>query len=382
MEYKAYLGASEREIEDFYVGGRQVEELWGGNTLLWKKGDTGFSNIFKFEWKDEITFRIAGNGKVKIKNSYGYSTTSQKTTSTREFTYKQSGVHITKLILQSDVNFKLVFVNKKIQDTETTSHYESSLTRILSSIPSNIYQITANAVYFPAPDFAISGSNTKAPYFYEIPEELFKYHKDFSLLDYAFYDSGLKKIPDKLLSGMEELSSVESMFRKTQISGIPENLFCDCPKIHLFQNTFADTNISIIPDKLFSTQKEPNSFTGCFRNTKITRVSKKIFEYVGDIPKSDWPAEYVMFGETFQGCEELQYVDTDFLNFVMREELSYWIEISEIFKGCSKLIVAPKFFKIVETDHGQSTIYPHSSHGAYNGCTLLPWYDEIPKSMK
>lgn len=37
MRYEAYLGTSKKKIEDFYVGGKQVEELWGGNTLLWKK---------------------------------------------------------------------------------------------------------------------------------------------------------------------------------------------------------------------------------------------------------------------------------------------------------------------------------------------------------
>lgn len=37
MRYEAYLGTSKKEIEDFYVGGKQVEELWDGDTLLWKK---------------------------------------------------------------------------------------------------------------------------------------------------------------------------------------------------------------------------------------------------------------------------------------------------------------------------------------------------------
>ena len=377
------MGASEREIEDFYVGGRQVEELWGGDTLLWKKGDTGFSNIFKFEWKDEITFQIAGNGQVKIKNSYGYSTTSKKNTKAREFTYKQSGVHVTKLILQSDVNFKLVFVNKKIQDTETTAHYESSLTRILSSIPSNIYQITANAVYFPAPDFAISGSNAKAPYFYEVPEDLFKYHKDFTTIEYAFYNcENFKRIPDKLLNGMTELSSVMNAFQNTAITAIPERLFEDCTKITIFSGTFKGTKITSIPSKLFSTQTKPNSFGLCFSNTRITSVSAELFSWISNIPKSDWATDDIYFGELFKDCTELQFVSSDFLSFMMQDNWFWWIQVREIFRGCTKLINAPKLWKITEVAGGTTTVTPSNSDDAYRDCTSLPWYDEIPNSMK
>lgn len=48
MRYEAYLGASKKEIEDFYVGGKQVEELWDGDTLLWKKGYIIKENIAQF----------------------------------------------------------------------------------------------------------------------------------------------------------------------------------------------------------------------------------------------------------------------------------------------------------------------------------------------
>lgn len=34
--YRAYCG--DKEITDFYIGGKQTKQIWGGNTLLWEKG--------------------------------------------------------------------------------------------------------------------------------------------------------------------------------------------------------------------------------------------------------------------------------------------------------------------------------------------------------
>lgn len=38
MIYRAY--ANQKEISSFKLGGKDVKEIWGGNTLLWKKDET------------------------------------------------------------------------------------------------------------------------------------------------------------------------------------------------------------------------------------------------------------------------------------------------------------------------------------------------------
>lgn len=35
IEYKAFSGG--REIDGFYSGGKEIQEIWGGDTLLWRK---------------------------------------------------------------------------------------------------------------------------------------------------------------------------------------------------------------------------------------------------------------------------------------------------------------------------------------------------------
>lgn len=35
IEYKAFSG--EKEIDGFYSGGKEIQEIWGGDTLLWRK---------------------------------------------------------------------------------------------------------------------------------------------------------------------------------------------------------------------------------------------------------------------------------------------------------------------------------------------------------
>lgn len=55
MRYEAYLGTSKKEIEDFYVGGKQVEELWDGDTLLWKKGYIVRENVANFCGQSKCT---------------------------------------------------------------------------------------------------------------------------------------------------------------------------------------------------------------------------------------------------------------------------------------------------------------------------------------
>lgn len=378
MIYKAFL--NRQEITGFPVKGKETSEIWGGNVLLWKKSEEA-SNVFIFEWKDKIAFTLKGNGEVKIENSYGYSTTSPKSTRERKFEYQKNGVYKTKLTLQADVKFVLKFMNEKIEDSSTKYHYESSLTRILSAVPANIQRVTTNAAFaFYTPDFCITGSNTSAPYFYEIPEKVFKYHRDFTVLDSAFYNcKSFKKIPSKLLQGMTKLESVENMFRGTAITEIPENLFTDAAKLHMIDWTFADTNITEIPVNLFATQKEPSTFSGCFNNTKITRVSAELFSWIGNLTGYAYPSKTISLQETFGNCVDLQYADSNLLNFMLTNNIWFnAVSIAKIFSGCKKLINAPKLW--IVSSVGQST--PSNSYGAYENCTSLPWYDEIPSSMK
>lgn len=378
MIYKAFL--NRQEITGFPVKGKETSEIWGGNILLWKKSEEA-SNVFIFEWKDKIAFTLKGNGEVKIENSYGYSTTSPKSTSERKFEYQKSGVYKTKLTLQADVKFVLMFMNEKKEDSSTEYHYESSLTRILSAVPVNIQRVTTNVTFpFYIPDFSITGPNTSAPYFYEIPEKVFKYHRGFTVLDYAFYNcKSFEKIPSKLLQGMTKLQSVQNMFRNTAITEIPENLFTDATKLHMIDWTFAGTNITEIPANLFVTQKEPDTFSGCFNNTKITRVSAELFSWIGNLSGYSFPSKRIFLQETFGNCVDLQYADSNLLNFMLTNNVWFnAVDVYKIFSGCKKLINAPKLWKV----SGGYQLTPYHSDDAYENCTSLPWYNEIPSSMK
>lgn len=39
IEYKAFVGG--KEVDSFYSGGKEIQEIWGGDTLLWKKKEGG-----------------------------------------------------------------------------------------------------------------------------------------------------------------------------------------------------------------------------------------------------------------------------------------------------------------------------------------------------
>lgn len=41
IEYKAF--AAGKEVDSFYSGGKEIQEIWGGDTLLWKKGSSSVS---------------------------------------------------------------------------------------------------------------------------------------------------------------------------------------------------------------------------------------------------------------------------------------------------------------------------------------------------
>lgn len=159
----------------------------GRGCIVLEKSEEVASNVFIFEWKDEITFTLKGNGEVTVENSYGYSTTSPKSTSVRQFKYQKSGVYKTKLTLQANVKFILSFVNKKIQDNSTTYHYESSLTRILSAIPVNISRVTTNASFaFYTPDFASLGQIQTPHIFMKFQKNYFNIIKNLPLLTMLF----------------------------------------------------------------------------------------------------------------------------------------------------------------------------------------------------
>ena len=178
---------------------------------------------------------------------------------------------------------------------------------------------------------------------------------------------------------MTKLQSVENMFRSTAITEIPENLFTDATKLHMIDWTFADTNITEIPVNLFATQKEPSTCSGCFNNTKITRVSAELFSWIGNLTGYAYPSKTISLQETFGNCVDLQYADSNLLNFMLTNNIWFnAVSVAKIFSGCKKLINAPKLW--IVSSVGQST--PSNSYGAYENCTSLPWYNEIPRSMK
>lgn len=68
MQYRAYAGG--KEIRDFYIGGKQVNEIWGGNTLLWNRERVTFRYAVRFILNREFTVNL--NGTYTI-DEIGYS---------------------------------------------------------------------------------------------------------------------------------------------------------------------------------------------------------------------------------------------------------------------------------------------------------------------
>ena len=62
IEYKAFSG--EKEIDGFYSGGKEIQEIWGGDTLLWrKKEDLVEEDIdYNEEVDDNLNFDFSGFG--------------------------------------------------------------------------------------------------------------------------------------------------------------------------------------------------------------------------------------------------------------------------------------------------------------------------------
>ena len=76
---------------------------------------------------------------------------------------------------------------------------------------------------------------------------------------------------------------------------------------------------------------------------------------------------------------DLQYADSNLLNFMLTNNIWFnAVSIAKIFSGCKKLINAPKLWIV----SGGYQLTPSNSDDAYENCTSLPWYNEIPSSMK
>ena len=75
--YHAY--ANGKEITDFYIGGKSVNQVWGGHTLLWERNK---GEEFKFTWSGNLAIMIWGDVKVSTGDGTTYNLKSDESSGT------------------------------------------------------------------------------------------------------------------------------------------------------------------------------------------------------------------------------------------------------------------------------------------------------------
>lgn len=226
--YRAYCG--DKEITDFYIGGKQTKQIWGGNTLLWEK--TNSAGDFVFTWTGQFAVWIVGD--CVINTGIG---SDIEVNGERQIQQKSdAGIHTA--VIKGDLkNFSFWF------STEYNVFVYCNVISVLTPFPKSMSAIK------------------------KFLNPLFNNQKN------------LQSFPDNLLSNLSELENVNNMFASSNIEAIPEMIFSKNVKIKFFQNCFANCEkLTSIPSGLFRNNVNAQYFKECFTGCiKIQSIPSGLF---------------------------------------------------------------------------------------------------------
>lgn len=327
MIYKAFL--NRQEITGFPVKGKETSEIWGGDTLLWKK--SGVQDYFKFEYEGTIIFGIKGTN-ISIDWGDGKKETFSNEYENAKLNDKDN--YITHIPISDGRHITEIYgTNLEVQfgyDWISTTFGALALTKVLSPLPR---------------------SSSK-------------------LLAFKFYEcENLESVPEDLFKNCGDATGALQTFMDTpKLKTISEKLFDYTPKLQTATWTFRESGIETIPGKLFSKCEELNGATSCFQDCTGLKTAGD-----GFLSKQKM---IVMHG-IFTGCSSLTKVGEDF--FKNADPLSSenaW-GFNSVFYGCTELTQAPnlyaKFPTLTDTQR---------TGRCYYKCEKLPFYSSLPDRWK
>ena len=327
MIYKAFL--NRQEITGFPVKGKETSEIWGGNTLLWKK--SSMQDYFKFEYESVITFMIKGSNisvdwgdgmKESFANEY-QDTNFNNNVKFITHTPMSEGRHISEI---RGTDLEVRFGDNR------PGHVfgATALTKVLSPLP----RCTSD------------------------------------LLPYLFYGcKNLESVTEDLFKNCKNATGALHAFMATsKLKNIPEKLFDYTPKLKSAIWTFYESGLESVPGKLFSKCEEMNNATGCFSYCDSLKTTGD-----GFLSKQKM---IVMHG-IFRGCSSLSKVGEDFFeNADPFSSENAW-GFNGVFSGCTELTQAPNFYaKFPTLTDTQRT------GRCYYKCEKLPFYSSLPNRWR
>lgn len=366
---KSIIGG--HEIARKFIGTQEIKAEYCGDVLFWERAMG--ENVFILEWKDEIYFEVYGDGQVSLTVDDGYKLVRSIKKKITDFHYAKGGLHVTWIYFQKGVQFSFSFCKGSAKT------HSVNVTRILSPLPENITEDIYPQEFASVTNFSMGGgrSGTTVPYLYEIPEDLFKYHRDYKYVNCAFEScTSLTSVPDGIFKDMKNLTYARFLFARSALKTIPEGLFHDCINLYDLWAAFYDAAISYIPKKMFATNVNIQSLDHCFSKSKIKSVPAGLLDFVIDSPTGTrWN-----FTGIFEKCEELIYADPNLFPYAFDNTYYRKISVLGMFAYCKNMTEAPRLWKKTE----EGTIYTifDNPDGFYTECTSLPWYGEIPSYYK
>lgn len=402
--------------KDIYYQGKYHDEMYIGDTLVWKK-DKNMEG-FKFSTpRSSIIFMILGNVTINWGDGYENSYSYEELSTVSHGFLAASDRHVVTIygdLLEISFSYRI-----------GTSGGTSYVEEIITPFPKSLRKL---------PTFKATGLK-------KIPEDLFKNLRNLTYIGAVFAETELEEIPDRLFSGMINLKRIDSCFRGCHqlvgipekifnglinleelrycfeacenITQIPENLFSgllniiyisgvfkDCsgiteiPRGLFYGNInplniscFSGTCITEIPEDLFFNCKKLVSVLGCFSHTLIKTIPENLFLNCNDLIQAELAFSEcfeltTIPGKLFSGCNKLIYlskafyyctslksIPPDFFDFDTESKNA---EYTETFFGCSGITgTIPDIWNGRDADKGRKCFY---------GCVNAANYAEIPKT--
>nr|DAL51777.1 MAG TPA_asm: putative protein-rich repeat protein [Caudoviricetes sp.]DAV93818.1 MAG TPA: putative protein-rich repeat protein [Caudoviricetes sp.] len=327
MIYKAFL--NRQEITGFPVKGKETSEIWGGDTLLWRKKSKG---IFKFEYFETIEFGVKGTG---LNIDWGDGTSEYLADKHKNVNLYDKNAQAGYLTHSSGTKTYTATITGNITDMVFgrivgANHYAGGLTRVLSPLPA-----TSNFPYSQIGAFLFD----ECINLQSVPENFFSLVPSLTELAFTFYKVNISEYPETMFDYLQNLATITSTFSNSSIEKVSGKMFGKCSKL----------------------KQAKLLFSGC---SKLTTVEEG---FLSTQSLSD-------FINNFNGCKKLVTVGTDFLKNVDIDNSTRGFENE--FYNCSNLRQAPNFYEK----------YPYlgkkKTDDCYYNCKSLGFYSSLPSTWK
>lgn len=364
--YHAY--ANGKEITDFYIGGKSVNQVWGGHTLLWERNK---GEEFKFTWSGNLAIMIWGDVKVSTGDGTTYNLKSDESSGTgRGLLLKKNDGKVYTATIRG--NLKDIYFKNKIGSDGNT--YRCDIIDVLTPFPKSMENVVA-----------------------------FDYHTTIGLFQDCLK---LRSIPENLLINLPKLKSADRMFANSSLKSIPQGLFRENTEIESFNSTFYDTKIKSIPSGLFEHNKKVLSFAGCFGDcVQLSAIPSLLFAGLDKVETFSRCFEWIFYNfngatapipqrtipvDLFKGCTGAKNFNRCFTGNAGITSVPNNLfddcpveKIVECFKiGWHSTTDPMRYATLVSAPKLWEKFPNASGKGCFDGQRNLPWYYSIPKNWR